>query len=180
MAPVNLGTGRIVVIVALLVVGAAVLANGFADGSSGLQPGGGPTGSAVATDTATGTSPGSSTPTAAQTPAPQDPSEVLIQVFNGTTVTGLGATAQTYLEGKGYTANADALDAPSKTVPKTVVYYRGGASAAQNKSNASYMAKKFFKGSKVEELDPAIDTLVKKTTQVVVVVGDDYAATIAT
>ena len=40
------------------------------------------------------------------------------------------------------------------------------------------MAKKYFKGAKVVELDPAIDDLVApKTTQVVVVVGDDYAAT---
>jgi hypothetical protein len=180
MAPVNLGTGRIVVIVALLVVGAAVLANGFADGSSGLQPGGGPSGSAVATETPTGTTTGTSSPTAAQTPAPQDPSEVLIQVFNGTTVTGLGGTAQMFLEGKGYTANGDAQDAPSKPVPKTIVYYRGGASAAQNESNATHMAKKYFKGAKVQELDPEFDTLVGKRTQVVVVVGDDYAATIAT
>ena len=89
---------------------------------------------------------------------------------------GLGATAQTFLEGKGYTINAEALDAPSKPVPKTIVYFRGGAAAAQNESNATAMAKKYFKGAKVEELDPTIDDLVKKTTQVVVVVGDDYAA----
>lgn len=174
----NLGTGRIVVIVALLVVGAAVLANGFADGGSGLQPGGGPTGTTIATDTPSQAPTGTVTPTAAATPEPQVDG-VLIQVFNGTNVTGLGATAQDMLEGKGYTINALALDAPSKPVPKTVVYYRGGAAAAQNESNATLLAKKNFKGAKVEELDPAIDDLVKKSTQVVVVVGDDYAATIA-
>jgi len=103
---------------------------------------------------------------------------VLIQVFNGTNVTGLGATAQDLLQGKGYTINAPALDAPSKPVPTTIVYYRGGPDAAQNESNATLMAKKYFDGAKVEELDPAIDQLVKKSTQVVVVVGDDYAATI--
>jgi hypothetical protein len=177
MAPVNLGTGRIVVIVALLVVGAAVLANGFADGGSALQPGGGPSGSAAASETPSGSPSGSASPTAAQTPAPQDPSEVLTQVFNGTNVTGLGATAQALLEGKGYTINAEAQDAPAKPVPKTIVYYRGGADAAQNESNATRMAKKYFKGAKVEELDPTIDDLVAPKTQVVVVVGDDYAAT---
>jgi hypothetical protein len=177
MAPVNLGTGRIVVIVALLVVGAAVLANGFADGGSALQPGGGPSGSAAASETPSGSPSAPTSPTASPTPAPQDPSEVLIQVFNGTNVTGLGATAETFLEGKGYTINAGALDAPSKPVAKTIVYYRGGADAAQNESNATRMAKKYFKGAKVMELDPGIDDLVEKTTQLAVVVGDDYAAT---
>lgn len=173
----NLGTGRIVVIVALLVVGAAVLANGFADGGSVLEPGGGPSGSAAASETPSGSPSGPTSPTASPTPVPQEPSEVLIQVFNGTNVTGLGATAETFLEGKGYTINAGALDAPSKPVAKTIVYYRGGADAAQNESNATRMSKKYFKGAKVLELDPAIDDLVDKTTQVVVVVGDDYAAT---
>lgn len=173
----NLGTGRIVVIVALLVVGAAVLANGFADGGSALQPGGGPSGSAAASETPSGSPSAPTSPTASPTPAPQDPSEVLIQVFNGTNVTGLGATAETFLEGKGYTINAGALDAPSKPVAKTIVYYRGGADAAQNESNATRMAKKYFKGAKVMELDPGIDDLVEKTTQLAVVVGDDYAAT---
>jgi hypothetical protein len=178
MDGVNLGTGRIVVIVALLVVGAAVLANGFADGGVALQPGGGPSGTAVATETPTESPSGSTSPTAVTTPEPQVDG-VLIQVFNGTNVPGLGATAQIYLESKGYTINAEALDAPSKPVTKTIVYYRGGDSAAQNESNATNMAKKYFKGAQVKELDPAIDDLVKKTTQVAVVVGDDYAATIA-
>lgn len=174
----NLGTGRIIVIVALLVVGAAVLANGFADGGTTLQPGGGPSGSVAASETPSGSASGStSSPTATPTPAPQEPSEVLIQVFNGTNVTGLGATAETFLESKGYTINAGALDAPSKPVPKTIVYFRGGEAAAQNESNATRMAKKYFKGAKVEELDPAIGDLVEPKTQVVVVVGDDYAAT---
>jgi hypothetical protein len=177
MAPVNLGTGRIVVIVALLVVGAAVLANGFADGGSALQPGGGPSGSAAASETPSGSPSGSATsPTATSTPTPQVDG-VVIQVFNGTNVTGLGATAQAYLVGKGYTANVDALDAPSKPVPKTIVYFRGGPDAAQNESNATNMAKKYFKGAKVAELDPAIDDLVAPKTQLAVVVGDDYAAT---
>jgi hypothetical protein len=177
MAPVNLGTGRIVVIVALLVVGAAVLANGFADGGSALQPGGGPSGSAAPSESPSGSASGTTSPTASPTPPPQDPSEVLIQVFNGTNVTGLGATAEAFLEGKGYTINAGALDAPSKPVAKTIVYYRGGPDAAQNESNATRMAKKYFEGAKVEELDPAIGDLVEPKTQVAVVVGDDYAAT---
>lgn len=176
MAPVNLGTGRIVVIVALLVVGAAVLANGFADGGSALQPGGGPSGSAAATGTPSDTPTGSTSSTPPPTPEPEVEG-VVIQVFNGTNVPGLGATAQAYLVGKGYTADVDALDAPSKPVPKTIVYFRGGPDAAQNESNATNMAKKYFKGAKVAELDPAIDDLVAPKTQLAVVVGDDYAAT---
>jgi hypothetical protein len=178
MTGVNLGTGRIVVIVALLVVGAAVLANGFADGEA-LQPDGGTSGSPVASDSPSGTASHTGSPTAAATPA-AEVEGVLIQVFNGTNVAGLGATAQTALETKGYTINADALDAPVKPPDsKTIVYFRGGGEAAQNESNATNLAKKNFKGAKVEELDPSIVDLVKKSTQVVVVVGDDYAATIA-
>jgi hypothetical protein len=176
MGAVNLGTGRIIVIVALLVVGAAVLANGFADGGAAL-PGGGPSGTTVASESPAGSPSGPASPTASETPTPQVDG-VLIQVFNGTNVTGLGATAQDSLEAKGYTINAGALDAPSKPVPETIVYYRGGGAAAQNESDATFLAKKNFKGAKVERLDPAIDDLVEKTTQVVVVVGDDYAATI--
>ncbi|MEO8477002.1 MAG: LytR C-terminal domain-containing protein [Actinomycetota bacterium] len=173
----NLGTGRIVVIVALLVVGAAVLANGFADSFSALEPGSTPSSSSVASQTPSGSPTGSTGPTTPQTPEPQVDG-VLIQVFNGTTVTGLGGTAQTLLETKGYTINAGALDAPSKPVTRTIVYFRGGTASAQNESNATFLAKKSFKGADVQELDPTIDDLVKKSTQVVVVVGDDYAATI--
>lgn len=178
MGAVNLGTGRMIVIVALLVVGAVVLANGFADGSGALGPAGQLSATSVASDTPSGSPTGSSSPSAAPTPAPQVDG-VLIQIFNGTTVTGLGATAQAFLEGKGYTINGDALDAPSKPVTKTIVYFRGGPAAAQNESNAVFMAKKSFGGAKVQELDAAIDDQVDKQTQLVVVVGDDYAATIA-
>src|SRR5204863_4085017 len=133
MLAVNLGTARIVVIVALVVAGAAVLANGFPEsGGSVAGPSGGasPSGSA--------SSPAAS-PTTQPPPAGPSPQTtgVTFMALNGTTVTGAGAAAQSLLERHGDTSVQDAVDAPSQGVAKTTVYYRGGADGRQNKANAT-------------------------------------------
>lgn len=169
----NLGSVRIVIIVALVVAGVAVLANGFSD-----------EGTPLAAPSVTGSlSPGSSsapsdtTPpsdSASETPAPQTKG-VLIMVLNGTNVTGLATLAQDMLVNEGYVAPDLAANALAPGVKITSVYYRPGDAEEQNKADAAYIAKTFFPGSEVGRLSPAYDGIVKPSVTVVVVVGDDYA-----
>jgi len=170
MRAVNLGTARIVVIVALVVAGAVVLANGFPEsGASVAGPSGGasPSGSASSPTT---------TPT---TPPPPGPSPqttgVSFTALNGTSVTGAGAAAQALLVKHGYNSVQDATNAPSTGVTTTTIYYVGGQASAQNRSNAAYVAKTYFKGAAVKKLDVSLQSLVPATASIVVVVGQDYA-----
>jgi LytR cell envelope-related transcriptional attenuator len=172
MRAVNLGTARIVIIVALVVAGAAVLANGFPEsGGSVAGPSGGssPSGSP--------SSPTSS-PTTTQ-PSPTGPSPettgVTFQALNGTDVPGAAGAAQDLLTKDGYVAPGTPADAPSKGVTKTTVYYRAGTGGPQNKSNASYIADTYFHGASVKKLDPSLETVVPPSATIVIVVGQDYA-----
>jgi hypothetical protein len=81
------------------------------------------------------------------------------------------------LTNAGYVAPGDAQNAPTTGIKVTTIYYRGGAAAAQNKSDATYMAKKHFKGAKVALLGNDFASLVQKSVQLAVVLGEDYAAT---
>jgi hypothetical protein len=168
----NLSTGRIVVIVALIVLGLAVLANGFGSGSTAATPSASPSVSETASPTGGGTE--TETPPPSPTPAPQTKG-VLIMAMNGTDVVGAGAAAQTLLEDEGYKAPEAAIDAPVQGVKKTTVYYRDDDNAAQNQSDAAYIADKYFGGAPVKPLDAGIDAQVPATVTVVVVVGEDYA-----
>jgi hypothetical protein len=177
MGAVNQGTARIVIIVAMVVLGAAVLMNGF--GSSGTTAA---TSSSSSTSTSSSTPPTSgstSSPPASPTPPPQKPATVSVMAFNGTAVPGLAAAAEDRMTSAGYKAPAPAANAPSTGVQKTVVYYRTGTDEAQNKSNATHIAKKLFPGAKVEKLGSAFDSLVPSEVTVVVVAGQDFANVIA-
>jgi len=171
---VNLGTARIVVIVALVVVGAVVLANGFPDNGQAAAPLGSPTSSPSTSPTTSATPPSSPTPT----PTPQPPADVTFMAMNGTSVTGAGAAAQTLLTNHGYVSAQDAVNAPTQGVSTTTIYYRGGPDAAQNKSDATQIANKYFQGADVKKLDTSIEGVVPATAMVVVVVGQDYANTL--
>jgi len=94
--------------------------------------------------------------------------------MNGTDVPGAGAAAQTKLTDAGYTASADAIDAPTSGIKKTIVYYRDDQDAPQNQSNATYVADKFFKHAVVKPLDTSLAGVPKSAT-ILVVVGEDYA-----
>ena len=171
MSRVNLGTARIVIILALAVGGIAVLANGFASGAV-VPPSSGGAGSET-------TSPSESSPTNSptqppkETPGPQIEG-VMIAVFNGTNETGLAAEVQQLLEADGYVAAQDPADADPKPVPKTIVYFRGGANAAQNRSNARYIADTYFDGAKVSLLDQELAVDIAADANAIIIVGVDY------
>lgn len=169
----NLSTGRVLVIVALIVGGLAVLANGFTDSGSAAAPSLSPSPTSdghSSTSSPPPTEPPSST---SPTPAPETKG-VLFMAMNGTNVTGAGAAAQTVLTDAGYTATKNAIDAPTGGITKTIVYYRDDQDSAQNQSNANYVADKFFKKASVKPLDPNLAGVPASAT-IVVVVGDDYA-----
>ena len=80
----NLSTGRILIIVALVVAGLAVLANGFLDDGATVAA---PSGSASPSGTGSTTPPATDTPSPTATPAPQTKGVIII-ALNGTDVTG--------------------------------------------------------------------------------------------
>jgi LytR cell envelope-related transcriptional attenuator len=172
MAGVNVGTARIVIVVALVLGGIAVLWNGFGDdGASASGPGGVGGTQEQSPSPSVSTSPTLEPPR--ETPSPQVEG-VLVQVFNGTYEAGLAGEVQQLLERDGYVAAADADDAPSKPVPKTTVYYRRGPDRAQNKSDARYLADTYVEGAKVARLDPA-ELTVADSVNVAIILGLDYA-----
>ena len=179
MARVNLGTARIVIIVALVVAGVAVLANGFASGTVVTPPGGG--GGTAASGP---TGPSGSSPSTSPSKPPRvipDPQiqGVLIAVFNGTNSTGLAGQVQQLLMADGYVAAQDPSDVNPKPVAKTVIYFRGGADALQNRSDAQYVADTYFHGARVTLLSSDQGVTIDPTTQVVIIVGVDYASATA-
>jgi hypothetical protein len=175
---VNLSTGRVLIIVALIVAGLAVLANGFADsGTTAAAP--------TTTTPSVGASPSnshsqpppSSPASPTPTPAPQK-TGVKFMALNGTDVPGAGAAAQTLLTQAGYDSVATAADTTNKPVPKTTIYYRPDHSG-QNRADATWVSSKYFDGSSVKKLNTDIGA-VPEDAAIVVVVGVDWATKITT
>jgi LytR cell envelope-related transcriptional attenuator len=177
MGRVNIGTARIIIVLALVVGGVAVLANGFGGAATVAAPGGGGVPSTGSVSPSASSSP---TKPPKETPSPQVQG-VLIAVFNGTNETGLAGQVQQTLEADGYVAAQDPADAPSKPVAKTIVYFRGGANAAQNRSDANHIADTYFGGARVALLgsDQTSAVTIDKSAQVVIIVGVDYADLVA-
>jgi hypothetical protein len=173
MARVNLSPARLIVLVALVVGGVAVLLNGFGtDGDVAAVGGTSPSPSlALSTSPTTTTSPSPSTAT--NTPKPEIEG-VTFGVLNATATAGLAAEVQQMLETEGYAKGPEAANAPTTGVAKTTVYFRGGADAAQNESNATKMAEEFLDGAEVKLLGAEYESSVPEDTQLVVVIGADY------
>lgn len=170
MGRVNLGTARIVIILALAVGGIAILANGFGSAAVVTPPSG-----AGGSETTSPSSSPSSTPSQPpKEPPPPQIEGVQIAVFNGTNETGLAAQVQQLLEADGYVAAQDPADADTKPTPKTVIYFRGGSGAAQNRSNARYIADTYFNGARVALLDPDLAANIADSAQAIIIVGVDY------
>lgn len=171
MVRVNLGTARIVIVVALVVGGIALLANGFSGTVVAGPVGGGSSPSAGSSGSP------SSTPSKPPRvlPSPQIKG-VAIAVFNGTNTVGLAGQVEQMLEADGYVKAQDPADAPSKPVAKTVVYFRGGATAAQNRSDAKYVAAHYLNHAAVKLLGSDQASSVDSSAQIVIILGVDYAS----
>jgi hypothetical protein len=166
---VNLGLARLAIVAALIVIGVAVLANGFSDGAtSAAAPRGSP--SASPTQTA------SPTTTPKQTIVPNKKG-VLVQVLNGTNTAGLAGDFQILLEDEGYLKAGEPTDAPDKPVLDSIVYFRRDGNAAQNRADAELLSETYLDGVPVEALpaDYADPSVVSESADVIVVLGEDRA-----
>jgi hypothetical protein len=179
---VNLGTARIVIIVALVAAGVVVLVNGFDEPeTAAASPSTSPTATVTIGPSDTTSPSVSESPTTepSETPSPQQEG-VIVAVFNGTTTPLLAAEVMDTLMNDQYLEGQAPDNAPAPGVEQTIVYYRaGGQDEAQNKADATFLAETYFTDAKVEKLGPTFDDLVKPTTSLVVVIGQDYADSVA-
>lgn len=171
----NTGTTRIVIVAALVVAGVVILLNGFST-TGGLAAGG----PGTTTSPSPSASPSQSvSPTPEPPPDPQPPKKIMFFVLNGTNSTGLAGIQAERLANQELTPalnaeNVAAGDAPTKGQKKTVVYFRGGDAAAQNQSDAQWVADTFYGGAAVRELSPDIEgDVVPAEANVVVLLGED-------
>jgi hypothetical protein len=143
-------TLKAVILVAVVVVGVILLRDGFPESS------GAPIGTASPTPSA------SSTPSVTPSASARPPSEVRVQVLNGTSVLGLAADVTVMLRGEGY-KTAGQGNAP--TTNKTTVYYQEGFQA-----EAEALAQERFPDARVR---PAPSS-VPKRVNIQVVLGEDF------
>jgi LytR cell envelope-related transcriptional attenuator len=166
---VNLGTARIIIIVALVVVGVTVLSNAFRPGTATIAT----LGSTPAASPSDGHS---GTPTESHSPKPlpsPDTTGVLVSVFNGIDAPNCAGTVSTMLLANGY-RNADPpADATSKPVGKTTVYFRPDPKRI-NHADALYVATTYFNKARVAKLPQTFPGVVSDTTQVAILIGNDY------
>jgi hypothetical protein len=166
---VNPGIARLAIVIALVIGGVAVLANGFDD-----------EGVAAPTDPSTSRSP---TGTPSPSPSPQasivpNQKGVLVQVLNGTSRAGYAADFQEMLVDVGeYLAAGDAGDAPDKPIVDSIVYFKADGSRAQNEADAQLLSDEYLGGVPVERLpaDLANSGAIHDAADVVVVLGEDQA-----
>jgi LytR cell envelope-related transcriptional attenuator len=172
---VNTGTTRIIIVAALVVAGFVILVNGFP--SIGGEAAGGP-----GPSTSLSPSPSSSGTDTETPPPPVDPQpakKIHFFVLNGTNESFLAAVQADHLQRQGLTpaentAGSSADDAPTKGQKKTVIYYRGGDDAEQNKADAQWVADTYYDGAAVRELDPEVESdVVPAEANVVVLLGED-------
>ena len=181
------GPIRLIIIAAFAVVGVVVLTQAFPTVTQSATPAPSPADNGGADTTTTGNGGGNgggggngagqqggggtqTTPTPAPGPSPQDPSDVRVGVYNGTTTPNLASDAIAQLTKTGYVTPLDPDNAPNQDVTTTTVYYRD----AQGKVDADALAESFFKGSEVQKL-PATAT-VPKSVELAIYLGSDYAA----
>jgi LytR cell envelope-related transcriptional attenuator len=163
----NPGVSRLAIVIALVIGGVALLANGFSDGKSVASPGDSPTPSSPS-----GTPSPSRSPQ--QTIVPNQDG-VLVQVLNGTSKAGYAGDFQILLEQEGYLRAGEPADAPDKPVVDSVVYYRLDDHKAQNKADAGLLSETYLGGVPVKPLPATLADLVSKSADVVVVLGEDQA-----
>lgn len=163
----NPGVARLAIVLALVIGGVAVLANGFSDDGAVAQPD------------------GSTTPSPTESPSPTRSPQpsivanqegVLVQVLNGTSRAGYAADFQDMLiEVGGYLAAGDPGDAPNKPIVDSIVYFRADDNKAQNEADAQLLSDEYLGGVPVQRLPADLADAVEAAADVVVVLGEDQA-----
>ena len=174
---------RFLIIGVLAVAGILVLANAFDVGTTRAAT---PASSAVA-ETNPPKADKTKEPKPEETATPEEtasPEEtgtldgVRIQVFNGTSTTGLAAEVQDTLDKAGDPVLAGEPGNANENQSETIVYYRDKS----DRANAEYIAKRYFDGAPVEPMSRippvnvgGVTTEVSKEVEVAIVVGEDYS-----
>jgi hypothetical protein len=169
---VNPGIARLAIVIALVIGGVAVLANGFDDDGVAARP-----------EPSTSQSPtGSPTPSRSpQASIVPNQKGVLVQVLNGTSRAGYAADFQEMLVDLGeYLPADDAGDAPDKPIVDSIVYFRADGDKAQNQADAQLLSDEYLPGVPVQRLpaDLADSGAIDPAADVVVVLGEDQAGEI--
>ena len=163
----NPGVARLAIVIALVIGGVALLANGFADGESAAAP--------------PGDSPSpspSESPSPSRSPQPSlvpNQEGVLVQVLNGTSQAGYAGDFQILLEEEGYLRAGEPADAPDKPVLDSIVYFRRDDNRAQNRADAQLLSETYLGGVSVKPMPPSLEDAVAESADVVVVLGEDQA-----
>lgn len=165
----NPGVARLAIVIALVIGGVAVLANGFSERETKAAPGDSPSPTA------------SESPSPTRSPQPSvvpNQEGVLVQVLNGTSQAGYAGDFQIMLEEQGdYLRAGEPADAPTKPVVDSIVYFRSDGNKAQNRADAKLLSDTYLGGVPVEPLPPELRDLVNESADVVVVLGVDQAGT---
>jgi hypothetical protein len=168
MDRVNPGVSRLAIVIALVIGGVALLANGFSDGET----------AAAAWDSSSPYSSESTSPSRSpQQSIVPNQDGVLVQVLNGTSKAGYAGDFQILLEQEGYLRAGEPADAPDKPVVDSVVYFRQDDNRAQNRADAQLLSETYLGGVPVKPLPATLKDLVSESADVVVVLGDDQAGT---
>ena len=168
---------RFLIIGVLAVAGILVLANAFDVGTTRAAT---PASSAVA-ETNPPKADKTKEPKPEETATPEETGTldgVRIQVFNGTSTTGLAAEVQDTLDKAGDPVLAGEPGNANENQSETIVYYRDKS----DRANAEYIAKRYFDGAPVEPMSRippvnvgGVTTEVSKEVEVAIVVGEDYS-----
>jgi hypothetical protein len=163
---VNPGVARLAIVVALVIGGVALLANGFSDGES------------VAADSDSRSPSPTESPSPSRSPQPSlvpNQDGVLVQVLNGTSRAGYAGDFQILLEEEGYLRAGEPADAPDKPVLDSIVYFRRDDNRAQNRADAQLLSETYLGGVPVMPMPNSLEEVVAESADVVVVLGEDQA-----
>jgi hypothetical protein len=150
---------RFVLVVAALALGVFVLSKAFPTDGAASPIGPSQPSSPAATET---TSPPEVT-TEPEEQVTHEPSEIRLQVLNGTDVAGLASDAAEVLEADGYDV-ATVDDAPSKPYAVTEIFFKRAFEA-----DAGVLRDQYFQGAELQ------DTAPDAQVSITVILGEDYA-----
>lgn len=151
---------RFVLVIAALALGIFVLSKAFPSGDEAAPI----TPSQPTEPTATGTTPSPEVTTEPDAPVTHEPSEIALQVLNGTEIGGLAADAAEVLEADGYDV-VTVDDAQSKPYEVTEIFFKRAFEA-----DAAALRDQYFPGAELQ------DTAPDASVSITVILGEDYAA----
>ena len=152
---------RGLLVVAAIALGLLVLSKAFLPGESA------PPTTPVDVDTTLTTpptSPATTAPPIRTQPSPLDPSEIKLQVLNGTEVSGLASDTAELLEGAGY--EIVTIEDAETSYEVTTLFHK-----PKRKADAELLKLQFFPGAELQVADEDVKV------DITVNIGADYAAT---